>query len=91
MNLGYRVRVACGLDPDCRVHEHDVSSAMYSEFMTIARAAVLPQLLRKARDMAVNSFHLDPELLDAALNQKSTRPAPPDPVFHTFGKKLAAE
>ncbi len=63
----------------------------YSEFMTIARAAVLPQLLRKARDMAVNSYHLDPKLLDAALNQKSTRPAPPAPVFHTFGKKLAEE
>lgn len=63
----------------------------YSEFMTIARAAVLPQLLGKARDMAVNFYHLDPKLLDAALDQKSTRPAPPDPVFHTFGKKLAEE
>jgi hypothetical protein len=59
--------------------------------MTTARAAGLTQLLGTARDMAVSAYHLDPELLEAALNQKSTRQQPPEPVFHTFGKKLAEE
>jgi hypothetical protein len=39
--------------------------------------------------MAAKSRHLDPKLLDAALQERFERPVPPGPVFHTYGKRIS--
>ena len=60
----------------------------YTEFLKIARSSERPAMLSQMRDLAVNSHQLSPSLLDGATSEKVTRPVPPSPAFHTYGKKL---
>jgi tetratricopeptide (TPR) repeat protein len=61
----------------------------YQGFLKIAQSSGNRQLVEKAREMAAKSRHLDPKLLDAALQERFERPVPPGPVFHTYGKRIS--
>ena len=63
----------------------------YEGLLRIARSSERPAMSSEMRDAAVNTYHLNPTLLDGALSEQVTRPVPPSPAFHIFGKKLAEE
>jgi tetratricopeptide (TPR) repeat protein len=63
----------------------------YQGFLKIAQSSGDHPLVKKTRETATNSQHLDPKLLDGALREGIERPSPPGPVFHTYGKRISDE
>jgi tetratricopeptide (TPR) repeat protein len=63
----------------------------YRGSLQTAQSARRPLMLNEVRNAAVNTHHLDPKLLDNALDENGALPVPPAPVFHTYGKKLSEE
>jgi tetratricopeptide (TPR) repeat protein len=60
----------------------------YRGFIRIARSSGRTEMVRESRDVAVNHYRFDPALLADVLEGQVERPAPPAPVFHTYGRKL---